>query len=52
MIYFLLFYLKDGKLWDKARLTPNQRCFYVTNLSEYIIPQEKQIDVVSKIHIK
>ncbi|XP_076177683.1 uncharacterized protein LOC143151987 isoform X1 [Ptiloglossa arizonensis] len=38
-------YCKDGKLWDKARLTPNQRCFYVTNLSEYIIPQEKQIDV-------
>ncbi|CAK9800106.1 Structure-specific endonuclease subunit SLX4 [Anthophora plagiata] len=34
---------KEEKLWDKAKLTPKQKYFYVPNLSEHIIPGEKQI---------
>ncbi|XP_076667757.1 uncharacterized protein LOC143368676 isoform X3 [Andrena cerasifolii] len=35
---------KEDKLWDKARLTPSRKRFYVTNLSEYVFPQEKQME--------
>ncbi|KOC68334.1 hypothetical protein WH47_03492 [Habropoda laboriosa] len=34
---------KEEKLWDKAKLTLNQKYFYVPNLSEYVIPREKQV---------
>ncbi|CAK9806096.1 Structure-specific endonuclease subunit SLX4 [Anthophora quadrimaculata] len=34
---------KEEKLWDKAKLTSKQKYFYVPNLSEHIIPEEKQI---------
>ncbi|XP_031839237.1 uncharacterized protein LOC116429893 isoform X2 [Nomia melanderi] len=34
---------KDEKLWNKAGLSSNQISFYVSNLSEYIFPQTKQI---------
>ncbi|XP_076244436.1 uncharacterized protein LOC143185377 [Calliopsis andreniformis] len=36
---------KECKLWDKARLTPSRKCFYVANLSEFIIPQEDKTEV-------
>ncbi|XP_043256629.1 protein PFF0380w isoform X2 [Colletes gigas] len=45
-------YNKGEKIWDKARLTPNQKSFYVSNLSKYIIPQEKQIEAKETVVIK
>ncbi|OAD61489.1 hypothetical protein WN48_00431 [Eufriesea mexicana] len=37
------FYNKEEKLWNKAKLSPNQKCFYVTELLHFITPEEKQI---------
>ncbi|XP_053987642.1 uncharacterized protein LOC128881019 isoform X1 [Hylaeus volcanicus] len=45
-------YCKEDKIWDKARLTQSRKCFYVTNLSEYIFPQEKLIEVEEENAIK
>nr|XP_034173541.1 structure-specific endonuclease subunit SLX4 [Osmia lignaria]XP_034173542.1 structure-specific endonuclease subunit SLX4 [Osmia lignaria]XP_034173543.1 structure-specific endonuclease subunit SLX4 [Osmia lignaria]XP_034173544.1 structure-specific endonuclease subunit SLX4 [Osmia lignaria] len=39
---------KEKQLWNKASLSSNQECFYVSNLSEYIIPEESQVEMENK----
>ncbi|XP_076475806.1 uncharacterized protein LOC117156044 isoform X2 [Bombus vancouverensis nearcticus] len=34
---------KDEKLWNKAKLSSDQKCFYVSSLSNYITPGRKQV---------
>lgn len=50
ILYFLSIVQKDEKLWNKAKLSSDQKCFYVSSLSNYITPGKKQ--VVSKINNK
>ncbi|XP_076751634.1 uncharacterized protein LOC143423890 isoform X2 [Xylocopa sonorina] len=35
---------KEQNLWNKAKLSPSQKCFYVLNLSEYISSEKEQED--------
>lgn len=46
------FLYKEMKLWNKASLSSNQECYYVSNLSEYIIPEEKQIEIKNETTLK
>ncbi|XP_048261294.1 putative uncharacterized protein DDB_G0282133 [Bombus terrestris] len=34
---------KDEKLWNKAKLSSDQKCFYISSLSNYITPGRKQV---------
>ncbi|XP_043577650.1 putative uncharacterized protein DDB_G0282133 isoform X2 [Bombus pyrosoma] len=34
---------KDEKLWNKAKLSSDQKCFYILSLSNYITPERKQV---------
>ncbi|CAL7946215.1 unnamed protein product [Xylocopa violacea] len=35
---------EEQKLWNKAKLSPSQKCFYVSNLSECISSEKKEED--------